>query len=113
MVRGAVTASATELSDQDEFIDVIVVERLLKATQSFGMNMTNWPVTLEDCDDVINRSTSISGTRRSRRGCLKVSSHSKLLSGSISLGGVVGEPWPQCCHTFVLSSLLTRKIQGS
>lgn len=46
MVRGAVTASATELSDQDKFIVVIVVERLLKATQLLGMNMTNWPVTL-------------------------------------------------------------------
>lgn len=31
MVRGAVTASATELSDHFEFIVVIVVERLLKS----------------------------------------------------------------------------------
>lgn len=49
MVRGAATASATNLSDQDQ---IIVVERLLKATQLLGRlrqgctNMTNYPVTL-------------------------------------------------------------------
>lgn len=49
MVRGAATASATKLSDQDQ---IIVVERLLKATQLLGRlrqgctNMTNYPVTL-------------------------------------------------------------------
>lgn len=48
MVRGAATASATKVSDQDQFI---VVERLLKATQLLGRvrqgctNMTNYPVT--------------------------------------------------------------------